>query len=250
MDFDGGFLLGSGNRCDPLSSIDTWNRDLLLFLPICVLRGRENLTRSLLERAFQTYGRPGTIQTDNAPPFWNQSLGGLTQLSVWLLEPGIVLDRSEPGCRPEYEDLRPLHQTIKRAACNAPAMNGTRQQELLDEARRDFNEARSGAALQFKAPSRPYHGAQREWTDRKLDKMSYDENWGSRVVMTSGHIEWNERKVATNPALAGERVVLEPLKDGVWRMWFGSHALGLSTKRAMRLPPSRTTTPLRSVRNV
>jgi len=52
----------------------------------------------VFERAFEDFGLPGTIRTDNGIPFaCSQALFGLSKLSVWWLRLGIDIERIQPG---------------------------------------------------------------------------------------------------------------------------------------------------------
>jgi hypothetical protein len=58
----------------------------------------------ILESAFDEFGLPRAIRSDNGPPLASTGLGGLTPLSVWWIKLGIVPERIQPG-RPEAGTL-------------------------------------------------------------------------------------------------------------------------------------------------
>ncbi|MFX4404766.1 transposase family protein, partial [Acinetobacter baumannii] len=51
----------------------------------------------LFEQAFETYGLPDTLRTDNGSPFASAGVTGLTQLSAWWIQLGIKVERIAPG---------------------------------------------------------------------------------------------------------------------------------------------------------
>jgi len=55
--------------------------------------------RGQFEAAFQRYGLPAAIRTDNGSPFATTGPLGLSRLSVWWTRLGIAHERIEPGHR-------------------------------------------------------------------------------------------------------------------------------------------------------
>src|SRR5207245_283006 len=51
----------------------------------------------ILDSAFQEFGLPRAMRSDNGPLFASTGAAGLTRLSVWWLQLGIRLERIEPG---------------------------------------------------------------------------------------------------------------------------------------------------------
>ena len=59
---------------------------------------KERYAFGVFERAFQDFGLPRGIRTDNGVPFASaHALYGLSKLSVWWLRLGIQLERITPG---------------------------------------------------------------------------------------------------------------------------------------------------------
>ena len=56
-----------------------------------------------------------------------------------------------------------------------------------------------------------------------------------RVV--EGRIRWRRQRVFVGKGLNGERVGLEAIEEGVWRVWFSFYELGLFDEREWRLQP-------------
>ena len=93
IDFKGWFRTGDGTRVDPLTVQDAASRYLIACQGLERPTGPE--TRRALARAFQEYGLPQVIRTDNGPPFASVGLGSLSPLSAWpLLEAGRLAEHS------------------------------------------------------------------------------------------------------------------------------------------------------------
>jgi transposase InsO family protein len=129
VDFKGQFRLGNGHWCYPLTLSDNASRYLL------VCRGLAHPTEVAVwpyfRRAFEEYGLPCALRSDNGAPFASTALGGLTRLSVWLLKLGIALERITPG-RPDQNGRHErMHRTLKEHL--TPARHSlAAQQRVLD----------------------------------------------------------------------------------------------------------------------
>ncbi len=89
----------------------------------------------------------------------------------------------------------------------------------------------------FRPSPRPY--------PRRLIQAAYPDEWRSRAVRGSGQIKWGGRDVRITGALSGERIGLEPVGDGVWRIHFLHQPLGYFserdlTVRSLTRPPKTT----------
>jgi putative transposase len=71
----------------------------------------------ILTGLFRRHGLPRALRTDNGSPFANRTgLGGLVQLSVWLLKLNIWPDRIAPG-RPDQNGRHErMHRTLGERA--------------------------------------------------------------------------------------------------------------------------------------
>src|SRR5918999_1169245 len=95
VDFKGQFRLGDGTRCYPLTIADGYRRLLLSCRAFTSSQACES--RPAFARAFQEYGLPVRIRSDNGVPFATQALGRLSPLSVWWVRLGILPDLIEPA---------------------------------------------------------------------------------------------------------------------------------------------------------
>jgi transposase InsO family protein len=94
-DFKGQFKLGDGQYCYPLTVADGYSRLLLRCQALSSTQVGES--RPVFLRAFEEYGLPTRIRSDNGVPFATQALGRLSALSVWWLRLGILPDLTEPA---------------------------------------------------------------------------------------------------------------------------------------------------------
>lgn len=110
--------------------------------------------RPLFERAFQEYGMPAVIRTDNGPPFASTALGGLSRLSIWWIKLGIVPERIVPGHPEQNGRLERFHRTLKAETATPPAATLRAQQRSFNAFRTEYNRDRPHEALDQRPPAR------------------------------------------------------------------------------------------------
>ena len=89
-------MLANRHYCYPLTITDFASRYLLACEALSTTK--ERYAFAVFERAFQDFGLPHAIRTDNGVPFASaHALYGLSKLAVWWLRLGIALQRIAPG---------------------------------------------------------------------------------------------------------------------------------------------------------
>lgn len=239
VDFKGWFKTTDGIKCYPLTITDAYSRIVIRCEGVTDPNGYE-VTR-IFDSAFQEFGLPLAIRSDNGPPFASTGAGGLTQLSVWWLRLGIRLERIEPGKPQQNGRHERMHLTLKRDVCSPPKANMRAQQRAFDLWRKEFNEVRPHEALGLKPPMRAYVPSPRMYP-RKLTSPDYDE-WGHALIVDKqGRVRFGRNKVFVSTALRAEPVLLEPKSEFIGSAHYGEILLGtLNTKYLERgvVPPTR-----------
>jgi transposase InsO family protein len=236
-DFKGWFKTRDGTVCTPLTITDGFSRYLLRCQGLSEGTGGV-VVKPIFETVMREYGMPEAIRTDNGTPFASVGLGGLTDLSIWWLRLGIRLERSRPGCPQDNGRHERMHRTLKAETAQPPQANIGAQQRVFDAFRREYNEERPHEALGGLTPSQIYAPSPRDLPER-LPEIVYAAHWETRQVRLSGQIKWKGQDVQVTKALAGERIGLEPVTDGVWMAHFATHALGIFDERRGRIEPLR-----------
>ena len=171
------------------------------------------------ELAFREYGLPQRIRSDNGPPFASVGLGGLSQLSVWWIQLGIVPERIEPGQPQQNGRHERMHKTLKEETANPPAASPVEQQRVFDRFRHVFNDERPHEALGQRTPASRYCTSHRAWPD-KPRSPAYPDSMKVRRVDTSGRLSFKGiHKLST--VLAEEPVGLEPIDEDTWELYYG-----------------------------
>jgi putative transposase len=158
VDHKGWVRLGDGTRCEPLTVTDSYSRFLISLGATPNTRAEE--ARPLFEKAFDAYGLPDAIRSDNGPPFASTGVTGLTALSVWWAKLGIMHERIDPGQPQQNGRHERFHRTLLEAM--QPVSAGRAAQEARFEAfMRDYNEVRPHEALGQNPPARFYTSSPR-----------------------------------------------------------------------------------------
>lgn len=222
-DFKGWFRTGDGVRCDPLTITDAYSRVLLR----CAALRRPTLAeaRPVFEAAFQEYGLPLALRTDNGPPFAAASVAGLSALSLWWLKLGILPERIEPGKPAQNGRHERMHRTLKAETATPPAANRQAQQAAFDRFRAEYNAVRPHEALGQRPPLSRYVPSPRPYT-KVLEEFTYPSADLVRRVRSSGDIKWHQHSIFLSEVLEGEPVGLYERADGLWEVRLGPLALG------------------------
>lgn len=111
VDYKGQFTLGDGRWCYPLTITDNFSRMILCCTGLPSISGETS--RKCMELAFERYGLPDAIRSDNGPPFATRGICGLSSLSAWWRSLGIRHERTDPG-RPDQNGRHErMHLTLK-----------------------------------------------------------------------------------------------------------------------------------------
>lgn len=216
IDFKGKFRMQDGNWCHVLTLLDADTRYLLRAEPMLDPTG-DNVEK-VLDSAFQEFGLPKAMRSDNGPPFASTGAGRLSRLSVWWLKLGIHLERIEPGKPQQNGRLERCHLTLEEAVTPS-AGNLVEQRRAVDEWRRDYNEERPHEALGDVPPALVYRRSPRGYP-RKLLKPDPPAWREACDVDRNGYIRWRTQRLFVTSALAGEIVELERLGETTWQIRF------------------------------
>jgi putative transposase len=231
-DFKGQFRLGNGKLCYPLTLTDNYSRYLLA----CQGLYSPNLseTKSILERAFQQYGLPLAIRTDNGVPFASTALGGLSSLSVWFIKLGILPERIEPGQPQQNGKHERFHRTLGEETINPPRPNLPKQQRCFDRFEYVYNHERPHEALGQQPPASVYRPSTRSYPS-KLAEIEYENNMTIRQVRLGGRMKWKGGLIYVSKTLIGEPIGLRQIEDQAWEVYYSSFQLGILNETLGRI---------------
>ena len=233
-DFKGEFKLGNGHYCYPLTVTDHASR----FLLVCEALDstREDTAITAFEQLFLERGLPVAIRSDNGVPFASpNALFNLSKLSVWWLRLGISIERIRPGHPQQNGRHERMHLTLKKEATRPPGTNSLQQQARFDSFVREFNTERPHEALRMKTPAQLYAASPRPYAG--LPDVTYPLHDRDVVVTACGRICMHRKRINLSTVLAGQRVGIKEVDEGIWIVSFMHYDLGFIDLEQKTLQP-------------
>ncbi len=222
-DYKGEFKLGNGQYCYPLTVTDQVSRTLLMCEAHESTRQINALTT--FQRLFQERGLPDAIRSDNGVPFASPNgLFNLSKLSVWWLRLGINIERIKPGHPQQNGRHERMHLTLKKETTRPPGMNALQQQGKFDDFVSEFNSQRPHEALDMRCPDEVYVPSKRPY--KGLPEVAYPFHDKDILVTSCGRICMYKKKINISTVLAGQRLGIKEVDDGIWLISFMQYDLG------------------------
>jgi transposase InsO family protein len=223
VDFKGEFKLGDGRYCYPLTVTDQASRYLLACEAFS--SNKELPVFEAFRRLFAERGLPGAIRSDNGVPFASPNgLYNLSKLSVWWLRLGIAIERTKPGHPQQNGRHERMHLTLKKEATRPAGMNMLQQQARFDAFISEFNTERPHEALDMRTPQDIYTASARPY--RGLPEIDYPFHDRDVLVTTCGRICMHRKKINISIVMAGQRLGIKEVDDGIWLVSFMHYDLG------------------------
>jgi transposase InsO family protein len=222
-DFKGEFRLGNGRYCYPLTVTDQASRYLLACEAL--ESTKEIPVVEAFVRLFREPGLPAAIRSDNGLPFASPNgLYNLSRLSVFWLRLGIAIERIKPGCPHQNGRHERMHLTLKKETTRPPGMNVLQQQDRFDAFVSEFNAERPHEALAMRCPAELYTPSSRAYAG--LPEVEYPCHDRDILVTACGRICMHRKKINISTVMAGQRVGIKEVDDGIWLVSFMHYDLG------------------------
>jgi putative transposase len=233
-DYKGEFMLGNRRYCYPLTITDFASRYLLTCEALATTQERFAFT--VFDRAFQEFGLPRVIRTDNGVPFAGPTaLYRLSKLAVWWLRLGIQIERIQPGHPQQNGRHERMHRTLKLEATKPAADNVLQQQARFDAFVTRYNQERPHQALGMKVPADLYARSARVY--RGLEDLTYPFHDATFTVTHCGRICFHGRKINLSHVFAGQNVGVTQVGERIWLVTFMQYDLGYFDDEVGRLEP-------------
>lgn len=222
-DYKGEFKTGNGRYCYPLTVTDHASRTILMIE--AHESTKENNALEAFRRLFEERGMPLAMRTDNGLPFASPNgLYNLSKLSVWWLRLGIAIERIKPGHPQQNGRHERMHLTLKKETARPPCSNALQQQVRFDEFVSEFNTERPHEALQMKFPDEVYSPSTRQY--KGLPELHYPFHDREVTVTACGRICMHRKKINLSTVMAGQKLGIKEVEDGIWLVSFMHYDLG------------------------
>jgi transposase InsO family protein len=223
VDFKGEFKLGNGSYCYPLTTTDHASRYLLLCEALESVREAPAITA--FEQLFIERGLPRAIRSDNGVPFASPNgLYNLSKLAVWWLRLGISIERIKPGHPGQNGRHERMHRTLKMETTRPAGANFMQQQARFDCFVDEFNTERPHEAIDMKMPAEVYQPSPSPY--QGLPELTYPFHDREIVVTCCGRICMHRKKINISTVLAGQKLGIKEVDDGIWLVSFMQYDLG------------------------
>lgn len=225
-DYKGKFRLGNGKYCHPLTLQDKKSR----FVLACdghYGETYENAKRAYI-KAFRTYGKPSYMHSDNGNPFGHvRSVKRYTKLSYWLIDQGILPLYSDTASPQQNGKHERMHRDLKAYCTKPPCHTLTKQQVLMDEFKKEYNEIRPHESLKMQTPSTVYESSKREFKLGRVRDYEYDANMKIHTVMKNGAVRYGAYNwLFVSSAARGRKVGMEEVGNGIYNLYYRNVLLG------------------------
>ena len=178
-DFKGDFLLGNGVRCYPLTILDDHSRFSIRIEP----KGSASGVKDSFILAFQEYGLPNSVLSDNGAQFAGAHKG-LSFFERFLMDLDIQPIHGRPLHPQTQGKIERFHRTLKQEALRVTPANMAEAKMRLENWRWLYNEVRPHHALGMRTPAsvytpstRPYHEP-KPYIYEEGSKLVKVNNWG------------------------------------------------------------------------
>jgi transposase InsO family protein len=240
IDYKGQFRLGDRSYCYPLTITDQFSRYFLSCEGMAAIS--DEAARDVCQEVFRTNGLPCRMRSDNGAPFASTGLAGLTKLSAYWMQLGIVLERSRPGHPEDNGRHERMHRTLKFETARPARANLLQQQERFDEFLDEFNQERPHEALDMKRPAEVYGRSPRPYPP-SLPEPTYPAHDDVLRVGPEGSLYFRRRQFYFAAALSGQHIGVREQSDGRWLVTFMNLDLGYLNSDNKLIPIDASTPP-------
>jgi transposase InsO family protein len=219
MDFKGHFAVQS-QRCHPLTVLDDHSRYNVV-LAACANEHRKTVQYHL-EQAFERYGLPMRINTDNGSPWGTAEQGRFTKLGIWLIRLGIKVSHSRPFHPQTNGKDERFHRSLKaEVLAHRQFANFSEVQKEFDQWRLIYNAQRPHEALSMQTPLERYRPSPQPFP-KTLPPIEYGPDDQVRKVNQCGRFRFKGKTLRISKALHGQSIGIRPRnnQEGVFDIYF------------------------------
>ena len=217
-DFKGDFLLGNGVRCYPLTILDDHSRFSIRIEP------KESATdvKNSFIAAFQEYGLPNSVLSDNGSQFAGAHKG-LSTFERFLMDLDILPIHGRPIHPQTQGKIERFHRSLKQEALRTTPANMAEAKARLENWRWLYNEVRPHHALGMKTPGSVYQPSTRKYYVPK--PYVYDE--GARLIKVNnwGYLRFGPIRLFLSEAMADTRVEIRFAEDDKFSIIYRNYVI-------------------------
>lgn len=205
-DFKGEFLTADGRYCYPLDILDDCSRFLI---KITAYTSTKNVVISTFKSAFEEYGMPYSILSDNGAQFAGFRQG-FTQFEKWLMDHDILPVHGRIKHPQTQGKIERFHKTMKQELLNHKTFDDCEDaNRALNEWRIKYNNLRPHQALNMRCPAEVYEPSSRLYTE-KVRAYEYSGNNHVIKVNSWGYVRFDKWQVYLSETFIDEYLEFRP----------------------------------------
>jgi len=205
-DFKGEFKLQDGNNCFPLTILDDHSRFSIMIKPAL---NTANLVIPAFKEAFEQYGMPDSVLSDNGSEFAGFKRG-YSQFAKWLMCHDILPIHCRIRHPQTQGKIERFHGSMKRELLNHyDFANIDDANEALQQWRTKYNTIRPHEALNMACPADVYRPSERIYSD-KIDEYPYSGEFHVVKVNSWGYVRFAGWQTYLSETMVGEYIEFRP----------------------------------------
>ena len=205
-DFKGEFKAANGKYCYPLDILDDCSRFLI---NITVYPSTENVVKSTFKAAFEEYGMPRSVLSDNGAQFAGFRQG-YTRFEKWLMDHDVLPIHGRIKHPQTQGKIERFHRTMKSEVLKHQTFaNCEEANKALNEWRFKYNNIRPHEALNMKRPADVYQPSTRRYVDT-VKPFEYNGNNHIIKVNSWGYVRFDKWQVYLSETFIGEHIEFRP----------------------------------------
>ena len=208
-DFKGEFRTQDGRNCYPLDNLDDHSR-----FAICIAAAdtTANVVIPCFQRAFEEYGLPKAVLSDNGAQFAGFK-NGYTQFEKWLMCLDVLPIHGRLRHPQTQGKIERFHRSMKNEYLRYHRFeDAAAADRSLREWREKYNHLRPHEALGMKTPGDVYTSSQRSLPD-KISRWDYGGPYHVIKVNNWGYVRFAHFQVYLSETLRNEHVEFRPGPD-------------------------------------
>ena len=157
-----------------------------------------------------------------------------SKLCYWLIDNGIMPVFSDPGCPQQNGRHERMHKDLK-AYCKYDIQNTlSKQQEVMDRFRLEYNQVRPHESLDMKTPNHVHVKSIRQYSEKIL-QYDYPLHFRVTKVCVNGAARWGAYNwLIVSNAAKGRYVGAEEIGNGIWNVYYRDVLLGYFDEKGIK----------------
>ena len=208
-DFKGEFRMADNNYCYPLTILDDHSRFSLKIAP---RMSTANVVIPVFLEAFQEYGMPDSILSDNGAQFAGFKKG-YTQFERWLMDLDILPIHGRIKHPQTQGKIERFHRTIKQELLNHTTIADIADAESKFSIWREkYNNIRPHEALNMRTPAVVYQPSQRQYP-RTIERFDYGGEYHVIKVNSWGYVRFDKWQIYLSETMKDQYIEFRPSPD-------------------------------------